>query len=106
VALRWHDGKFRLYETGAQRTPRLDEPAVKTLASDLRTSRPCASLDPRVWSTAIDLIYSGYYNRGIAFIREAWHPDSGNLEDFLAECKKTLESSPYWPEIKAIKPNP
>jgi hypothetical protein len=105
VALRWRDGKFRLYETGAQRTPRLDEAALQALALDYRTT-PVTGLDARVWSTALDLIYAGHYDRGIAFIREAWNPDSGDVEKFLAEFTKTLESSPYWPEIKAITARP
>jgi hypothetical protein len=108
VVLRWREGAFRLHETGAQRVPRLDEPTLATRSADLRTREPLYNgfVNPEVWSTALDLIYAGYYNRGLAFIREAWNPDSGDLEKFLAEFTKTLESSPYWPEIKAIKPRP
>jgi hypothetical protein len=79
--------------------------AIAKLAEEIRTDKwtdhdGCPQIPQRLYSTALDLIYSGHENLGWNFLRLAWKPNFPGYAEFAASLRKRLEQSPYWSQLK------
>ncbi len=57
---------------------------------------------PPLWSSMLDLIYTGSGDKAWIFYDLAWPEKKIGKDKFLNEFKKQLQKSPYWDELKRI----
>jgi len=54
---------------------------------------------PQLWGVALDLMYTGHPDLGVAFLHSAWNDAAPGRDAFIARLMDRLETSQYWPEI-------
>lgn len=53
----------------------------------------------QLWGVALDLMYTGHRDLGLAFIDSAWRDDIPGRSAFIAAFLDKLDDSSYWPAI-------
>ena len=64
-------------------------------------SWPAADVSATLWSTMLDLIYSGHAADAWKFLDKAWPPQIGGKEAFARDFRAQLARSPYWSAVVA-----
>ena len=64
-------------------------------------SWPAADVSPTLWSTMLDLIYSGHAGDAWKFLDKAWPPKIAGKEAFARDFRAQLAKSPYWSAVVA-----
>jgi hypothetical protein len=57
---------------------------------------------PDLWCYPIDLWYAGHADLANEFLRIAWPAHVAGKEEFVAELRRQIESSPYWPVVAGL----
>jgi hypothetical protein len=61
-----------------------------------------AGIPVAMWATMLDLIYSGNGNTAWEFFDRVWRNGVRGKDEFRAAFTATLQSSPYWEDIRAM----
>ena len=105
VILRYRDGAFHLAaDVMKKAAPRYSELIAKV--QQVQASRGWENpQDPprQLWTTMLDLIYSGNAADAWRFCDAAWPPDRAGKEAFWKEFRGQLAKSPYWADLKAMQ---
>jgi len=114
VFLHYRDGSYRL----SGDLMRESAPAIGTLESKAErvkldamaanesaelVSWPSGSVPSELWGTMLDLIYTGHADLGWKFLELAWPRNVAGKDRFLGDFKRQLESSRFWPEVRAMQ---
>jgi hypothetical protein len=112
VILRYKSGKYvPALDLMAQPLPPADSlaRASKAGAAGLRkvgkypSDDPCAEFPSlQLWGTMLDLVYTGHPKTARRFFDQSWPSDVPGKQRFLADFRKQLAKSPYWPAIKCV----
>jgi len=57
----------------------------------------------KLFSYALDLMYSGHEDLGWQFIEQAWSSRYPLDDQMLIDMRERLEKSPYWGEVQAFQ---
>jgi hypothetical protein len=109
VILRFSDNAYRiapdLMSTAAP-TPTDLASTADVVKSSTPTAKdgewPRAKVSPQLWSTMLDLIYSGHADDARKFLDDAWPPNVNGKDKFANDFRAQLAKSPYWPAVKAM----
>jgi hypothetical protein len=63
---------------------------------------PQAKVSPQLWSTMLDLIYSGHAEDASKFLDDAWPPKVQGKDAFARDFRAQLAKSKYWPAVEAM----
>jgi hypothetical protein len=70
---------------------------------DSTTVWPDAKIPTELWGTMLDYIYAGHADLAWKFADLAWPAGMWGKRRFIAEFKRQLAQSPYWPGIRAMQ---
>lgn len=111
VILRFSNGKYRL-ANDLMRKPPLSRKKLREIAQAVQSDEqwensenlPLPALiwstPTLLWSTMLDLIYTGNEKAAWDFFEKAWPKARKGKQARLREFKKVLFSSQYWPQIR------
>jgi len=114
VILRWSNDSYviapDLMRCPAPSAQQLEKEAAKIRVSERWTSGPNSEYDqwniPReLFSTALDLMYTGHEDLGWKFIEMAWTDKFPVDKELFEELRKKMASSPYWTEMQERRKN-
>ena len=104
VVLRWSGKDYRVAADLMLR-PAPPRDQLSSLAASVRR-RPewgqeydRVAIPPRLFSIALDLMYTGHEALGWQFIQEAWPPRFPMDTELLDQLRDLLNQSPYWTEF-------
>lgn len=60
----------------------------------------------RLWGNMLSFIYQGHSDLAWKLFDEAWPPGRQGKEKFLSDFCSQLKTSPYWPDLKTVIPDP
>jgi len=104
VILRYQDGAYRiaadLMRKPAPSREDLESNAVQVL--DDASWRGETGLEKNLvpeslWSTMLELLYTGHPDLAWQFFEMAWPPDISGKDEFLSEFHASLKKGRYWP---------
>ncbi len=104
VILRYQDGAYRI----AADLMRKPAPSQEDLERDAVQVLDDASWEGEawlehgwvpesLWSTMLELLYTGHSDLAWQFFEMAWPPDISGKDAWLSKFRAKLEDSPYWP---------
>jgi hypothetical protein len=104
VVMKWKNGRYVL-AADLMRKPApsaaelaQDAARVRTSVNDYARDMPPSTL----WRQMLDLIYTGHESLAWEFFDSAWPEDLPGKDKFLADFKRELARSPYWPDVRAL----
>jgi hypothetical protein len=109
VILRFDDNAFRIAPDLMRAAP----PSPSDLATRASTVKnypssakggewPHGQISPDLWSTMLDLIYSGHADEAWKFLDDAWPPKVQGKDKFAQDFRAQLAKSPYWHAVGAM----
>ena len=117
IILRWKDGRYRLAEN-LMKKPSPDHNGLLKLAKEFRDgavfqdeSMQSLHWEAEWWAVMLELIYTGNGDLAWKFCDWFWPISDqqsiskkylADKKRYLAEFKKQLKTSPYWPDLKKI----
>jgi hypothetical protein len=104
IILRYKDGRYVLAADlmckPAPSAAELADLAVRVSAAKNPNARDEPTSD--LWREMLELIYTGHEPLAWDFAEAAWPPGLPDQARFLAEFRKHLAQSPYWPDVRAL----
>ena len=109
VILRFSDGAYRV-SPDLMRSPVPSVSDLDARVAAIRTHKntsknkswPGADISPTLWTTMLDLIYTGHAGDAWKFLDRAWPPQIGGKEAFASDFRAQLKRSPYWSAVYAM----
>jgi hypothetical protein len=113
VILRFSNGKYRL-ANNLMRKPPLSRKKLREIAQAVQSDEqwensenlplPASiwSTPTLLWSTMLDLIYTGNEKAAWDFFEKAWPKPRNGKQSSLREFQEVLFSSQYWPQIRKM----
>jgi hypothetical protein len=109
VILRYSDNGYHV-APDLMRAPVPDASDLATLAGQVKSYAgsakgggwPHAQVSPQLWSTMLDLIYSGHEHEAWKFLDDAWPPKVQGKDNFARDFRAQLAKSRYWPAVEAM----
>jgi hypothetical protein len=99
-----NDGDTRLsLDSMSQPLPRrseLDAESQKVRSSFENPESDAIPASPELWTTMLNLIYTGHSEEAWQFMKDAWPPVNPHKEAFLGAFCEKLSTSPYWGDLK------
>ena len=88
----------------------LAPPGLEARADEVRNYAPSAEggiwprtdVSPQLWTTMLDLIYSGHAGDAWKFFNTAWPAKMQGKDAFASAFRAQLAKSPYWPAVSAM----
>jgi len=103
VLLSFQQGRFRLDPT----LMKANGPTAGTIAKCaalFKKSRDWKNGQPMgMWYYATDLVYTGNEAQGLKFMEEGWGGSAADRDKYLAEYRRRLTKSIYYPELKLLQ---
>jgi hypothetical protein len=112
VFLRYSDEGYRV-APDLMRAEVLAPPGLGARADEVRNYAPSADggiwprteVSPQLWTTMLDLIYSGHADDAWKFLNSAWPAKVQGKDAFAGDFRAQLAKSPYWPAVSAMNAN-
>ena len=109
VFLRYGDGGYRV-APDLMRAQVLAPPGLEARADEVRNYAPSADggiwpktdVSPQLWTTMLDLIYSGRAGAAWKFLNTAWPANLQGKDAFASDFRAQLAKSPYAAAVSAM----
>lgn len=100
VVLAWN-GSAYVADPALMAAPAPAADALRAEAAAVAASDQWADdqMDPDLWRTMLDLIYSGHADLAWSFLDEGWPADRDGRDDFRTALLCQLATSPYWDAV-------
>ncbi len=106
VMLQFSGGAYRmapdLMRTAPLGASELAARAAEVKSGSARGGEWNQALSPQLWSTMLDLIYSGHAADAWKFLGDAWPPNVQGKDKFANDFRAQLAKSPYWHAVIAM----
>lgn len=104
LALKFRNGRYKV-DRELNRKPPLEGYQLENLAADVGSVREWGEGKPpvRLWAEMLGLIYSGNLDQAWELFELAWPRDVEGSEEFIADFRETLASSPYWEDVRRLQ---
>jgi hypothetical protein len=109
VILRFSDGAYRV-SPDLMRSPIPSVSDLDARVAAIRTHKnssrnkswPGADVSPILWTTMLDLIYTGHAGDAWKFLDRAWPAQIGGKDEFARDFRAQLKRSPYWSAVDTM----
>ena len=109
VILRFSDNAYRM-APDLMRAPVLSANDLEARATEVKNypasakggEWPHGTVSPQLWTTMLDLIYSGHADDAWKFLDDAWPPKEQGKDAFTRDFRAQLAKSKYWPAVEAM----
>jgi hypothetical protein len=107
VVLRFSGNGYHIAEDQMRGEPPSDAKIRQIAARIAETPSRSKDLPPTpLWGTMLEWIYKGNADAAWQLFDLAWQPEMPGKDEFLKSFKTQLETSPWWPDIKAMNAQP